>query len=138
MYGCSIVNTLDSSLHMDSSKDFDVHLNVLPTLCGVETLNAIFLMHIPYLEHNLSDCVTFSPAILDKCYSKPLFVIYQLIQLLKSLHDRSLTLGDITLNDIYLTEDLWVYVFPQIHSNIYVQDLPKLETNKHSVVRDCR
>ncbi|XP_019760850.2 WD repeat-containing protein 81 isoform X2 [Dendroctonus ponderosae] len=136
MYGCLIVNTLDPSLIMNSSRDFDVHLNVLPTFCGVETLNAVFLLHIPYLEHNLSNCVTFSPAILDKCYTKPLFIIYQLIQLLKSLHDRSLTLGDITLHDIYLTEDLWLYVFPKISSNIYVQNLPKTEV-KHSTVRDC-
>lgn len=66
MYGCLIVNTLDPSLNMNSSNDFDVHLNVLPTFCGVETLNAVFLLHIPYLEHNLSNCVTFSPAILGK------------------------------------------------------------------------
>ncbi|CAG9767150.1 unnamed protein product [Ceutorhynchus assimilis] len=137
IYGCIIVNTLDSSQNIDSSKDFDVHLNVLPTFCAVETLNAIFLLHIPYLEHTLLDCVTFSPAILDNCYSKPLFVIYQLIQLLKSLHDRSLTLGDITLNDIYLSEDLWIYVFPKIDSNICVQELPKVEM-KHSIIRDCR
>lgn len=51
---------------MDSSKDFDVHLNILPVFCAVETLNAIFLLHIPYLEHNLFDCVTFSPALLGK------------------------------------------------------------------------
>ncbi|XP_066246518.1 WD repeat-containing protein 81 [Euwallacea similis] len=138
MYGCLIVNTLDPTLNMDSSRDFDLHLNVLPTFCAVETLNAIFLLHIPYLEHNLSDCVTFSPAMLDKCYSKPLFIIYQLIQLLKSLHDRSLTLGDVSLNDIYLTEDLWIYVCPQVSSNLYVQDLPKTDINKHSSVRDCR
>lgn len=66
MYGCLIVNTIDPSLNMNSSKDFDVHLNVLPVFCAVETLNAIFLLHIPYLEHNLFDCVTFSPALLGK------------------------------------------------------------------------
>ncbi|XP_030764603.1 WD repeat-containing protein 81 [Sitophilus oryzae] len=137
IYGCSIVNTLDSSLSIEHSKVFDVNLNVLPACCGVETMNAIFLLHIPFIEHNLLDGVTFSPAILDKCYSKPLFIIYQLINLLKSLHDRSLTLGDITLNDIYFSEDLWIYVFPQITSNIYVQDLTNFEP-RHPTFRDCR
>ncbi|XP_076275041.1 WD repeat domain 81 isoform X3 [Rhynchophorus ferrugineus] len=137
IYGCCIINTLDASLTIEDSKVFDVHLNILPAFGAVETLNAIFLLHIPYIEHNLLDCVTFSPAILDKCYSKPLFIIYQLINLLKSLHDRSLTLGDISLNDIYLTEDLWICVFPQVHSNIYTQDVSDSE-GKLPVFRDCR
>jgi WD repeat-containing protein 81 len=122
IYGCPIVNICDSRASPESSKSFDVHLNILPAVCAVETLNAIFILHTPYLSHNLKDCVTFSPAILSKCYAKPLFIIYQLLQLLKSMHDRSLTLGDISLSDIYLTEDMWIYVIPSISSNIYVQE----------------
>lgn len=137
IYGCPIINTYDSDLSVNSSKQFDVNLNILPVCCAVETLNAIFLIHSPYFEHNLNDCVTFSPAILDKCYTKPLFIVYQLINILKSVHDRSLTLGDISLNDIYMTEDLWIHVFPQISSNIYVQESSQLES-KNSILQDCR
>lgn len=137
IYGCSIVNTTDPELNVEASKYFNVNCNVLPAVCAVETLNAIFLLHSPYYEHNLNECVTFSPALLERCYTKPLFIIYQLLNLLKSLHDRSLTLGDITLEDMYLTEDMWVQVFPQIGSNIYIQEFPQVES-KNSIIQDCR
>ncbi|XP_022916649.1 WD repeat-containing protein 81 isoform X2 [Onthophagus taurus] len=123
-YGCKIINICVPNEISENSKTFHVHSNVLPAVCGVETLNAIFLLHIPFIEHNLNDCVTFSPAILEKCYTKPLFIIYQLLNCLKSLHDRSLTIGDITLSDIYLNDDLWLMIFPQLKSNLYVQDPP--------------
>jgi WD repeat-containing protein 81 len=138
IYGCPIVNICDSRASPESSKSFDVHLNILPAVCAVETLNAIFILHTPYLSHNLKDCVTFSPAILSKCYAKPLFIIYQLLQLLKSMHDRSLTLGDISLSDIYLTEDMWIYVIPSISSNIYVQESLKNDPKRPANVPDCR
>ncbi|KAF5285879.1 hypothetical protein FQA39_LY04340 [Lamprigera yunnana] len=133
-YGCSIINSSTSVVH---TSKYEPHMNILPAACGVETLNAIFLVHIPFLPHNLNDCITFSPSILDKCFSKPLFIIYQLLQSLKALHDRSLTLGDITLSDIYLTEDLWIQIFPQLASNLHLQDANKQDTKK-TVIVDCR
>lgn len=135
-YGCSVVNTLDSSHNVEVSKQFDTHLNIFPVICSIETLNAIFLFHIPYMKHNMTDCVMFSPTILEKCYTKPLFIVYQLLQALKSLHDRSLTLGDITLSDIYISDNLWVQIFPRLSSNIHVQDIPK--NDKPISVYDCR
>ncbi|XP_050295607.1 WD repeat-containing protein 81 isoform X2 [Anthonomus grandis grandis] len=137
-YGCPIVNAMDPTGNTEPLKGFDTHPNVIPVYCAIETLNAIFIFHIPYLEHTLADCVTFSPAVLDKCYSKPLFVIYQLIWLFKSMHDQSLTLGDITLNDIYLNDDLWLYIFPHLYSNLCIQQPQPIYTNRHGVVKDCR
>ncbi|XP_060522170.1 WD repeat-containing protein 81 [Cylas formicarius] len=136
IYGCPIVNSLDTQDSQDNSKSFDTHPNILLAICGIETLNAFFLFHFPYFDHTLSDCVTFSPAILDKCWTKPLFIIYQLLQLLKSFHDRSLTLGDISLNDIYLTENLWIHIFPQVSSNIYMSD--NLKSDKLMTIKDCK
>lgn len=138
-YGCPIVNSFDSTLNTEHSKYFDAHLNILPAICGVETMKFIYLIHMPYIEHSLKECITFSPAILSRCYTKPLFIIFQLLQTLKALHDRSLTLGDIELSDVYMTEDLWVYVFPRLASNIYVQELPKIDImNTGLGSGDCR
>ncbi|KAL3274404.1 hypothetical protein HHI36_015797 [Cryptolaemus montrouzieri] len=79
------------------------------------------------------------PAILEKCYTKPLFIIYQLLQAFRSLHDRSLTMGNISLCDIYLTENLWLYIIPQITSNLHIQnvetDLIK-EENHHDCLKN--
>lgn len=136
-YGCHIINLCEQNRSSESSRHFDAHLNILPAICAVETLNAIFLFHIPFMEHTLNDCVTFSPAILEKCYTKPLFIVYQLLQTLKSLHDRSITLGDVTLSDIYVNDDLWIQIFPQLSSNVYVQNIPKIEVKKTSNIFDC-
>lgn len=139
IYGCPIINICDPKLSIGVSKIFDAHLNILPAICAVETLNAVFILHSPFYQHNLKDCVTFSPSLLDKCYARPLFIIYQLLQVLKSMHDHSLTLGDVSLNDIYLNEDLWISILPKITSNIYVQNDPKLmDLKKNTHILDCR
>lgn len=137
-YGCPFINTVDSNLSMIHSKYFEPHKNVLPAVCAIETERCIFLLHIPYLGHSLQDCIMFSPAILENCYSKPLFIIYQLLQLLLTMHDRSLTIGDITLNDIYLTDNLWIQVMPRLNSNLHIQPLNNTETTQANLNYDCR
>lgn len=134
IYGCPLINLENDDLSIENSQHYGVHLNILPAVCGIETKHAIFLLHLPYIEHNLNECVTFSPALLEKSYTKPLFIIYQLLNILKTLHERSLTLGEISLKDIYMTEDMWIYVFPQIKSNIFSEETPQLEK---PTVEDC-
>lgn len=134
-YGCSLININNSNLNVENSENFNVHLNILPALCAVETSHAIFILHSHCIEHNLSECVTFSPTLLKKSVAKPLFIIYQLLRLLKSLHDCSLTLGEISLQDIHMTEDMWIFVFPQIKSNIYLNESTQLK--KENVLKDC-
>lgn len=136
-YGCIIINVCDVINTSDNFNNYDTHMNIYPALCAVETLHAIFIIHIPHLEHNLHDCVTFSPSILDKCYTKPLFIVYQLLQLMNSLHNLHITLGDINLNDVYLMDDLWLFVFPQLTSNIYLQDVPKIDIKTSLTSYDC-
>ncbi|KAK9885175.1 hypothetical protein WA026_010684 [Henosepilachna vigintioctopunctata] len=133
IYGCPIVNICDTTLNKKTSTDFEVHQNILPSVCCIETLNTIFLLQVPYINFSLNDCLNFSPAILEKCYTKPLFIVYQLLQAFRALHDRSLTIGDISLNDIYLTEDLWMYIMPDILSNLHVQNIVNEEENNY----DC-
>lgn len=96
-YGCHII-TKDNvnSGEVDQSqyvKMFETNINLYPVLCGIETKSFIFLVHNSYIEHNLQDCVTYSPSILGSCYNKSLFIIYQLVSVLKSMHDKGLVLG---------------------------------------------
>nr|CAH7753697.1 unnamed protein product [Callosobruchus chinensis] len=136
LYGCPVINTCNPELSIEALTISDVNLNLLPALCAIETMNAIFVLYHPYIEHNINDCVTFSPAVLEKCYTKPLFIVYQLLKILKSLHDCSLTLGDVSLSDIHMTEDMWIHIFPQISSNIYIQES---ESDMENPMRqDCR
>lgn len=52
----------------------------------------------------------YSPAALTTGYSKPLFLVYQLLRLSRDLHDSGLALGEITLSDILLMDNYTIQV----------------------------
>lgn len=106
-----------TTLIADASR-FEAHVNLYPTASVIETSTHFYVIYGRFLENNLYDCVTYSPAVINHSYNKPLFFIYQLLQLMKTLHDRGLLLGNIGLDDIFLTNTLWLQVMPQIDLNI--------------------
>lgn len=97
---------------------FEPHPNLYPITAVIEMASEFVLIYGKFMENTLNDCVTYSPAIIDKSHNKPLFIIYQLWQLMKTSHDRGLLLGNIGLDDIFVTENLWLQVMPQIDLNI--------------------
>lgn len=129
-YSCNIVHVkLDKLKQMEDSRSdkkrinensarFETHTNLYPASSVIETNTHYVVVYGTFIQNNLYDCVTYSPAILDKSDNKPLFMIYQLLQLTKNLHDRGILLGNIHLDDIFLTDHLWLQVMPQINLNI--------------------
>lgn len=126
-YGCPIVNAksdrqigfvAEESTQTDSFVGYEAHVNLYPVLAAIETATHFIVVHNAYIETTLMDCVTYSPAILARSHNKPLFLIYQLLQLLRNLHDRGLFLGNIGLTDIFLTENLWLNVIPRLEANV--------------------
>jgi hypothetical protein len=113
-FGCPVINMNPSTADTASSdakvKMYEVHCNVLPALCALEMNTCFLIIQQPHICHTLQDCVTFSPAMLGTSHAKPLFIIYQLLQAMRAMHDRGLVLGDVTLNDILVTENLWIQV----------------------------
>lgn len=137
MHGCNVIHTksdkvnhqTDDSMRNADKKRFDdtygrfePHTNLYPVFAPLIETNTHFVIIYDnggnFLENTLNDCITYSPAILDKSYNKPLFIIYQLLHLVKTLHDRGLLLGNISLDDIFITDNLWLQVIPQIDLNI--------------------
>lgn len=57
----------------------------------------------------------YSPAALNMSHGKALFLIYQLLQLCRDLHDRGLVLGEVTLSDILLMDNFTI----QVHISIF-------------------
>lgn len=113
-FGCPIIS-MNNSINDTASTDvkvkvYEAHHNVLPAMCALEMDSCFLIIQHPYICHTLQDCVTFSPAMLGTSHAKPLFVIYQLLQAMRTMHDRGLVLGDVTLNDILVTENLWIQV----------------------------
>lgn len=129
MYGCKIVHA-----HFDKFKpgdetpperpndisitQFKAHTNLYPVIGVIETNTQFVVVYSTYIENNLLDCVTYSPAIMARSNNKPLFLIYQLLQLIRTLRDRGLLMGNIGLGDIFLTENLWLNVMPRLTENI--------------------
>lgn len=58
----------------------------------------------------------YSPAALSMSHGKPLFLIYQLLQLSRDLHDKGLVLGEITLSDILIMDNFTIQVNIDISS----------------------
>ncbi|XP_055382745.1 WD repeat-containing protein 81 [Condylostylus longicornis] len=97
----------------------ECHENILPALVAIETTTSFLLIfYPPSVECTLYDCITYSPAILNNTYNKSMFILYQILQLLKTLHNQNILLGDIQLNDIYLQENLWLQIIPKLESNL--------------------
>lgn len=126
MYGCQIVHFKLDKLRPDSfiedaASPLDQeaqNANHYPFLGAIETNTHFYLVYNPVIENSLLDCITYSPAILGKNYNKPMFIVYQLLNLLKSIHERGLLLGEIGANDIFLTENLLLHVIPRIEANL--------------------
>jgi WD repeat-containing protein 81 len=113
-FGCPIIS-LNPSINNTTSTDvktkmYEAHCNVLPAMCALEMDICFLIIQQPYICNTLQDCVTFSPAMLGTSHAKPMFIIYQILQAMRAMHDRGLVLGDITLNDILVTENLWIQV----------------------------
>ncbi|XP_011292647.1 WD repeat-containing protein 81 [Musca domestica] len=111
----------------------DGHSNIMPALICIETSQYMaVLFYPPGLSTTLYDCITFSPAVLNKNYNKPLFIVYQLLQLFRSLHQQGLVLGELSLQDILLNENLWALVIPPVDANITAYFLEEVMTHSPS------
>lgn len=122
----------NKSSSLSESGRFDAHVNLYPITSVIESNTHFYVIYGRYIENNLYDCVTYSPAVIHHSYNKPLFIIYQLLQLMKTLHDRGLLLGNIGLEDIFVTNTLWLQVMPQIDLNILQSVEPFAETSANS------
>lgn len=118
-YGCPIVY-LGSHEGSSTPRSIEPHPNCLPTLCAVFAGSSQPLLLLqPQVAHSAYDCVSFSPALLSASRSRPLFVIFQLLQLMRDSHDRGLVLGDLSLHDLLLTEGLWLQALPKLQDNLH-------------------
>lgn len=130
-YGCNVIHAkFDKMKSNDEPRSdnkkrstelygrFEPHVNLYPISSLIETSSHFVIVYDTFLENTLNDCVTYSPAVLDQSHSKPLFLVYQLLQLMKTIHDRGLLLGNIGLDDIFVTDNLWLQVMPRLNFNV--------------------
>uniref|UniRef100_A0A1B6CYW9 BEACH domain-containing protein n=2 Tax=Clastoptera arizonana TaxID=38151 RepID=A0A1B6CYW9_9HEMI len=128
-FSCPVISIDGSTPQIEVEPRFQTHPNLLPCSIVLETDQYFLLLHCQENStmYSLQDCVNYSPSVLAGSYAKPLFIIYQLLRLMRHLHDYGLALGDITLSDILISQDLWIQVLPHMEANIY--DLPNSTEN---------
>ncbi|CAB3253741.1 unnamed protein product [Arctia plantaginis] len=130
IYGCNIIRIkgdgagkpLDVIPNKNILKIYETHGNLLSALFTLETDSNFFIIYSRHFENTLLDCLNFSPNLIDMNYCRGLFLLYQLLNLSKAMSDRGLSLGMLTLQDIYLSENLWLQVIPLITNNIHCLD----------------
>lgn len=87
----------------------DIHPNLSSLLAVLESRHAYYFIY-PYLRFTLFDCALHSPAMLEDSVAKPLFILYQLLNLLNHCHSKGATLGDLGLKNIFADARLWVQI----------------------------
>ncbi|XP_014671138.1 PREDICTED: WD repeat-containing protein 81-like isoform X2 [Priapulus caudatus] len=85
-----------------------LHPNLLPPLIILRSRDCLCLVY-PYVRLTLENAVLFSPGLFTSSNAKPLFVSYQLLRLLQACHLRRITVGNLTLTDIAITDVYWIH-----------------------------
>lgn len=85
------------------------HPNLLPSLVMIKRTDCLCIIY-PWMKFTLMDSVMFSPGLLTSSSAKCLFVVYQLLHLIQKCHSLGLSIGELTLSDITVTEGLWLLV----------------------------
>lgn len=83
------------------------HPGLCPLIAALETKQAYYLLS-SYQRFTLFDIVTHSPAMLEDSVAKPLFVMFQLLKLLEHCHSMGVTLGGLSLKNIFTDSRLWI------------------------------
>ncbi|KAH9519567.1 hypothetical protein Btru_003023 [Bulinus truncatus] len=90
---------------------------IVPIVAVIESDNFFFLIQ-PYYQFTLWDAISFSPTILETSHGKPLFIIYQLLHVMQSLHNHGLRMGDIRLRDVVMDKNMWLRITSPRISNL--------------------
>ncbi|XP_077493894.1 WD repeat domain 81 isoform X2 [Amblyomma americanum] len=112
LYGCPIIKTSGGGPEENPESDEEqtsLHPHLVPAHCALETPTE-FLLFLEFREHTVEHCGMFSASALVG--SRLLFVVYQLLRVLRYLHDLGLPLGPLTLADLSLDHRFWLQVTP--------------------------
>ncbi|KAL1485747.1 hypothetical protein MTO96_031770 [Rhipicephalus appendiculatus] len=86
-----------------------LHPHLVPAYCALETASE-FLLFLEFRQHTVEHCGMFSASALVG--SRLLFVVYQLLRVLRYIHDLGLPLGPLTLADLSLDHRFWLQATP--------------------------
>ncbi len=120
----------DVNLRVKELMEVGTHGNLSPVLAAMESPHAFYLV-FPYLRFTLFDVAIHSSAMVDadNSTSKPLFLMFQLLKLLDHCHSHGVTLGELSLKDVFVNAQLWVQV--RLPPRLLCDPWPKGEGKKN-------
>lgn len=83
------------------------HSNIQPVHAIIESDSAFYVIQ-PYIQFRLADTVMYSPASLETCYAKSLFILYQILHGVRFCHRKGVAVGEIDLQKVLIDDKLWV------------------------------
>lgn len=73
---------------------------------------------LPLNLYSVHEAVTYSPAFFQDPLFHPLFIVYQVLKAMRDLHARGLSVGDVDLRQVFIAEDSYVTLDPDISGSI--------------------
>ena len=96
-----------------------------PALCILESPGAFYVLQT-YCQHTLWEAVVLSPAVFKDSFAKSSFVLYQILQAMKYVHEKGFFVGNLSLHDIFVDDKLWVQLCQPSQSLLPVISLEEL------------
>jgi len=88
-------------------------MGLMPADAIIESSRAFYVV-LPFVQYTLADLLSFSPSRLT--HTSKLFVLYQILHVVRHLHALGLSVGDLRLQDIAVDDHLWIRVPPPLVS----------------------
>ncbi|MEE6469203.1 hypothetical protein FKM82_008536 [Ascaphus truei] len=112
VYGCSFILVDKGAACVSPSKEganFVIGApscpNIVPAEALLESVDMLYII-LPYMQYSLYDIVTFSPAKFANSHAKVLFILYHILQALKTCHQAGLSCGELSLCSVAVDEKL--------------------------------
>ena len=84
-----------------------------------------FIVVSEFVPHSVHRCLSLSPALLVANSARPMFVLFQMLHIVKELQDRSLFVEGVSWQRFFIGEDLSLKVLPAAASSLIPLDAPK-------------
>eukprot|EP00051_Salpingoeca_urceolata_P010680 m.131116 g.131116 ORF g.131116 m.131116 type:complete len:1605 (-) comp16808_c2_seq1:2450-7264(-) len=87
------------------------HPNLASVHCIIEGTDAFFVVR-PNQRFTLRDVTRFSPGMLSESLTKPLFIVYQVVHGLHSLHEQGIAHAAVLPEAVDVEQNLWAHLRP--------------------------
>ena len=98
---------LQNTLSDDEEEPEDLANASLPDIFSIIETDGTFYLLTSYRSTTLQDLLVYNPGVISSSLKRS-FVVYQLVRVVASLHDRGILHGNLKPSNILIDENLWI------------------------------